>query len=147
LGVVLSVYMPFFGQPEIDLFHALARFSDLVAERVRLYEGERHARRQLEQANERFRLLVDGVQEYAFFLVDPDGTVMSWNSGAERLKGYSRADIVGQNFSVFYPEEDVAAGKPQRLLGEAAASGRVEDQGWRVRKDGSQFWADVVITA
>ncbi len=85
--------------------------------------------------------------EYAILLLDPQGCVTTWNAGAERIKGYRPGEIIGQHFSRFYPREDVADGKPQRELETAAATGRVEDNGWRVRQDGSRFWANVVITA
>jgi PAS domain S-box-containing protein len=94
-----------------------------------------------------FTLLVQGVLDYGIFMLDPQGHIISWNAGAERIKGYSAADIVGQHFSVFYPPEDQASGKPQWELETAVAEGRLEDEGWRVRKDGSRFWANVVITA
>ena len=97
--------------------------------------------------SETFRLLVEGVQDYAIFMLDGAGRVSTWNSGAERIKGYQAEEIIGQDFSRFYPPEAVAEGKPARLLGVAARDGRVEDEGWRVRKDGSRFWADVIITA
>jgi len=98
-------------------------------------------------AAERFALLAQAATEYAIFTLDTAGLVTSWNPGAERLKGYNADEIIGQHFSRFYPPEDVEDGKPVRLLELAAAEGSVEDEGWRVRKDGSQFWADVVITA
>jgi PAS domain S-box-containing protein len=101
----------------------------------------------LSDSEERFRLLVQSVQEYAIFQVDPLGQVASWNSGAERLKGYRAEEVIGKNISLFYPPEDVESGKPARLLAEAAQRGHSEDEGWRVRKDGSRFWAHVVITA
>ncbi|MBB5956861.1 PAS domain S-box-containing protein [Saccharothrix tamanrassetensis] len=94
-----------------------------------------------------FQLLVEGVVDYAIFMLDPDGHVASWNSGAERIKGYRADDILGRHFSTFYPPEDIAAGKPDRELEIAIAEGRLEDEGWRLRKDGSRFWANVVITA
>jgi PAS domain S-box-containing protein len=94
-----------------------------------------------------YRLLVESVRDYAIFALNPGGYVRTWNEGAARLKGYTRAEILGRHFSAFYPPEDVAAGKPNRLLETAARIGRVEDEGWRVRKDGSRFWANVVITA
>ena len=87
------------------------------------------------------------MQEYAILVLDLDGNVTSWNAGAERFKGYRAEEIIGRHFSVFYPPEDVAAGKPDRELETAAAEGRLEDEGWRVRKDGTRFWANVVITA
>lgn len=94
-----------------------------------------------------FRHLVQSVIDYAIFLLDPDGIILTWNAGAERMKGYESAKIIGRHFSVFYPEQDVADGKPARELAIALAEGRVEDEGWRLREDGSRFWADVVITA
>ena len=96
---------------------------------------------------ETLRLLVDGVQDYAIFMLDGAGRVSTWNSGAERIKGYRAEEIIGQHFSRFYPPDAVVAGRPARLLALAARDGRVEDEGWRVRKDGSRFWADVIITA
>ncbi|MEV8224810.1 PAS domain S-box protein [Streptomyces sp. NPDC079167] len=94
-----------------------------------------------------FTLLVQGVLDYGIFMLDPQGHIISWNAGAERIKGYSASDILGQHFSVFYPPEDQSSGKPQWELETAVAEGRLEDEGWRVRKDGSRFWANVVITA
>jgi len=96
---------------------------------------------------ERLGLLVEAVEEYAIFMLDPDGTVATWNSGARRIKGYSADEIIGRHFSVFYTDEEISAGKPQRELDQAKAEGRARDEGWRVRKDGSRFWANVVITA
>jgi len=94
-----------------------------------------------------FRLLVESVTDYAIFLLDIEGRVTSWNAGAERIKGYAAAEILGRHFSLFYPTEERAAGVPQRLLDAAARDNRVTAQGWRLRKDASRFWADVVITA
>jgi PAS domain S-box-containing protein len=101
----------------------------------------------LRQSEERFRLLVEGVKDYGIFMLNPDGCVASWNAGAERIKGYRAEEIIGQHFSRFYTPEDLEHGKPDRALGVAMAEGRYEEEGWRVRKDGSQFWADVLITA
>ena len=101
----------------------------------------------LHRSEERFRLLIDAVQDYAIFTLDTQGHVSSWNTGAARIKGYGVSEIIGKHFSVFYPEEDVQSGKPSRELEIAASEGRVEDEGWRVRKDGSRFWANVIITA
>src|SRR5678816_883415 len=99
-------------------------------------------------APERFyQLLVESVQDYAIFALDRTGNILTWSAGAARLKGYARTEILGRHFSVFYPPEDVAAGKPERELEEAKRIGRLEDQGWRVRQDGTRFWASVVITA
>ena len=94
-----------------------------------------------------FRLLVDAVQDYAIFLLSTEGRVLTWNRGAQRIKGYSAEEIIGQHFSVFYTAEDREVGRPMRLLGWAAEHGRFEDEGWRVRKDGTRFWADVIVTA
>ena len=107
----------------------------------------KQAQDRLQESEERFRLIIEGVQDYAIFMLDVDGVVVSWNPGAERMKGYRAEEICGQHFSRFYPAEDVQAGKPAEELRTAAALGRVEDEGWRVRKDGSRFWASVLITA
>jgi PAS domain S-box-containing protein len=101
----------------------------------------------LRHSEERFRMLVNAVQDYAIFMLDVQGHICSWNTGAERIKGYGVSEIIGKHFSQFYPEEDVRSGKPQQELEIAAREGRLEDEGWRVRKDGSLFWANVVITA
>ncbi|HYR08235.1 MAG TPA: PAS domain S-box protein, partial [Longimicrobium sp.] len=101
----------------------------------------------LRASEERFRLLVHSVKDYAIFMLDPSGIVSSWNEGAQRIKQYTAPEIVGRHFSTFYPAEDVAAGKPAWELKTAIRDGSVEDEGWRVRKDGSRFWANVVITA
>jgi PAS domain S-box-containing protein len=106
----------------------------LVEERVR-------------QDEERFRLLVEGVKDYAIFMLDPFGNVASWNAGAQRIKGYTADEIIGRHFSTFYPEEDIRAGKCEMELEVAAREGRFEDENWRLRKDGSRFWANVIITA
>src|ERR1700752_1737046 len=102
---------------------------------------------ELHRSEERFRLLVEGVKDYAIFMLDPGGRVASWNSGAERIKGYRAEEIVGQHFSRFYTREDIERGKPEQELKIAASEGHLEDEGWRLRKDGSRFWANVVITA
>jgi PAS domain S-box-containing protein len=94
-----------------------------------------------------YQLLVDQVEDYAIFALDPSGCVISWNSGAARLKGYAANEIIGRHFSAFYPEEDLRKAKPGHELEVAAEVGRFEDEGWRLRKDGSRFWANVVITA
>jgi PAS domain S-box-containing protein len=101
----------------------------------------------LRQSEERFRLMVEGVADYAIFMLDVNGRVATWNVGAQRIKGYAAEDIIGQHFSVFYPQEAKESGWPEHELREAADKGRFVDTGWRVRKDGSQFWANVTITA
>ena len=101
----------------------------------------------LHDTAEQFHILVDSVEEYAIYLLDPNGNVISWNTGAEKIKGYSTEEIIGKNFASFYTADDVAAGKPQRNLREASRRGYIRDQGLRVRKDGSTFEAEVIITA
>jgi PAS domain S-box-containing protein len=108
---------------------------------------KRAAERRLEESEQRFRLMVESVKDYAIFMLDPGGHVATWNAGAGRIKGYRPDEVIGRHFSTFYTPEDAASGKPARLLEAAVRDGRVEDEGWRVRKDGSRFWADVVITA
>ncbi|HUP88239.1 MAG TPA: PAS domain-containing sensor histidine kinase [Longimicrobiales bacterium] len=107
----------------------------------------RRAAEALRQSEQRFRLIVQNVQDYGIFMLDPTGRIVSWNEGAQRIKGYTAEEIIGQHFSVFYPEEDNARGKPAWELEVAADVGRFEDEGWRVRKDGTLFWANVIITA
>jgi PAS domain S-box-containing protein len=101
----------------------------------------------LAESERRFRLLVTNIVDYALFMLSPEGYVTNWNPGAEQIKGYAPADIVGRHFSTFYTEEDRAAGLPARALKLAATEGRFEAEGWRVRKDGTRFWANVVIDA
>jgi hypothetical protein len=100
----------------------------------------------LEQSEAGFRLLVQSVRDYAIFMLDPTGHIATWNAGAERIKGYTAEEITGQHFSIFYPLEDKRAGKPARELEIAIRTGVYEEEGWRLRKDGSRFWASVVIT-
>jgi rsbT co-antagonist protein RsbR len=94
-----------------------------------------------------FRLLVESIKDYAIVMLDPGGHVASWNAGAERFKGWRAAEIIGQNFSCFYPDDAVQRGLPEQELKAAAKEGRFEDEGWRVRKDGKKFWANVIISA
>ncbi|MDB6020724.1 MAG: domain S-box [Pedosphaera sp.] len=107
----------------------------------------RETERALRVSEERLRLVVDGVKDYALLMLDPDGFVVSWSAGAERINGYLADEIVGLHFACFYPPEAVAASRPQEVLRIAARDGRYEEKGWRVRMDGSRFWASVVITA
>src|SRR3954452_7916093 len=101
--------------------------------------------RDLFESERNFRLLVEGVTDYALYMLDPSGVVTSWNIGGQRIKGYAPDEILGQHFSRFYTETDRANGKPQRALAIARDQGRYEEEGWRVRKDGTFFWASVVI--
>jgi PAS domain S-box-containing protein len=102
---------------------------------------------QKDHNGDRFRLLVESVRDYAIFMLDPEGRVATWNAGAQRIKGYSAEEIIGRHFSTFYPPEAVAAQWPQQELEMAKRDGRFEDEGWRLRKDGTRFWANVIITA
>ncbi|HEX2227281.1 MAG TPA: PAS domain S-box protein [Candidatus Binatia bacterium] len=119
---------------------ANARLKSQIAEREA-------AQKSLRESEERFRLLVDGVKDYGLFMLDGDGYVVSWNQGAERLKGYSAEEIIGKHFSHFYLEQDVRRGVPEQSLRIARSKGRFETEGWRRRKNGSKFWANVLITA
>jgi PAS domain S-box-containing protein len=105
----------------------------------------RHTGKHLE--DDRYRLILDAITDYAILMLDPDGVVLTWNRGAQNLKQWRDTEIIGKHFSVFYPPEDIQRGKPQAELAGAAATGRFEDEGWRVKKDGSRFWANVVLTA
>ena len=109
--------------------------------------ARKQAEDKLRWAEESFRLMVESVTDYAIVMLDPEGCVVSWNSGAERIQGYRAEDIVGQHFSRFYLAEDVVNGKAQSDMEKVRANGRFEDEGWRVRKDGSSFWANVIYTA
>jgi PAS domain S-box-containing protein len=103
------------------------------------------AEQDLAASEQRFRLLVESVTDYAIYMLDPTGVVTNWNSGAQRFKGYSAQEIIGKNFSQFFTHEDRQAGLPERILETAAREGRFEDEGVRVRKDGTHFWASVVV--
>jgi PAS domain S-box-containing protein len=116
-------------------------------ERTKLDQEKQRLLRELEQSAERSRLLIEGVRDYALFTMDPEGRVTSWNSGAERIKGFKEEEILGKHFSVFYEKSDVEAGRPEQDLKRAADSDRYEVEGRRVRKDGSVFWASVIITS
>jgi PAS domain S-box-containing protein len=124
----------------IALWERLAGYLAVAIAKARSEEA-------LRESEERFRIIVEGAQDYALFMLDPGGNVVSWNAGAERIKGYGAEEIMGRNISIFYPSEDIAHGKPGQQLERASREGRLADEGWRVRKDGSRFWANVVITA
>ena len=121
---------------------ALQGFTKVTRDMTERHEYEE----QLRQEKDRFETLVQEVKDYAIFMLDPDGIVQTWNDGARELKGYTEDEIVGQHFSTFYTGEDREDGRPERNLKKAAEEGRVEDEKWRVRKDGSRFWANVIIT-
>jgi PAS domain S-box-containing protein len=127
----------------VQVFPLSHDFLGVVFENV---TDQRRSERALRESEERFRLLVQGVQEYGIFQLDPSGNVVSWNAGAARLMGYRAEEIIGKHFSVFYPKEDVQSGKPEHNLAEAARAGHAEEEGWRIRKDGSPFWANVLLT-
>jgi PAS domain S-box-containing protein len=109
--------------------------------------GREITAQKLQQSEEQFRLLVESVHDYAIYMLNTDGFVVTWNSGAQRIKGYRPEEIVGKHFSCFYRPEDIKAGKPSRSLRMAATEGRYEEEYLRVRKDGTEFWASVLITA
>lgn len=120
---------------------------DLSAEVIRETAQRKRAEDTLRLSEMKFRLLVEGVKDYAILLLSPDGIVVSWNEGAQRINGYSAEEILGRHFSVLYVPEDVEAGKPRILVEAAREQGRAEDRGWRLRKDGTRFWSNVVLTA
>ena len=125
-------------------FRALnERIRGLIEETKILRQAEERVR----QGEERFRLLVEVIEDYAIYMLDREGHVVSWNTGAERIKGYTAEEAIGQHFSIFYPEEDRELEKLERLLKAAAEFGRIENEHWLVRKDGSRFWANVILTA
>ncbi len=154
-----------FTERHESLAHAIAVQAGIAIDNARLVEAEQRARRELSEANEaledrvnertralqrselQFQQLVAGVADYAIYMLDPVGNVVSWNPGAQRIKGYSAAEIIGRNFGEFYTPEDRAAGKPAQALATAATQGKYEAEAWRVRKDGTRFWANVLIDA
>lgn len=120
--------------------------TNLVHPRFTMAEEERPHSPHLGDT-ELFRLLVESVQDYAIFLLDPEGRVQSWNEGADRILGYTAEDAVGRHFEVFFLPEEVRRGKPEYELRVAASEDRWEDEGWRVRRDGTRFWANAILTA
>src|SRR5579859_2055007 len=133
----VEISLSFLGEPE----------GQFVVSAIRDVTERRQIQEELRLSEERFRRLVAEVKDYAIFMLDPEGKVKTWNEGAERIKGYRADEIIGRHFSCFYSSEDVERGKPEEQLNAAAREGRSEDDGWRIRKDGSRFWASVVITA
>lgn len=129
--------------------HAVRDGDELVgfAKITRDITDQREAQRRALEAERRFRLLVEGVTDYAIFMIDPNGCVANWNAGAERIKGYGAAEVLGSHFSRFYTDEDRAAGLPEIALEAARRDGRYESEGWRCRKDGGRFWASAIIDA
>lgn len=127
--------------------HPLRRSTDRVQGGLSETGQREAAERDLRKSEERYRMLIEQVQDYAIFMLDPVGRVVSWNAGAELIKGYQAVEIIGENFSRFYPQEDIERGTPQEVLQSAEATGRHEAEGWRIRKDGSRFRANVVLTA
>ncbi|MDB5792340.1 MAG: hybrid sensor histidine kinase/response regulator [Massilia sp.] len=129
--------------PIYDEHHTLLGYAKITRD----ITAKREAEKALRASEERFRLLVQGVTDYAIYMLSPQGEVSNWNVGAERIKGYMADEIVGQHFSRFYTEEDRVGGLPRHALGTAEREGRYEAEGWRLRKDGTRFWAHVVIDA
>jgi PAS domain S-box-containing protein len=114
---------------------------------ISLSQSRSYADIKRHHSEEMFRLLVEGVKDYAIFMLSPDGYIVTWNAGAEAIKGYRSNEIIGKKYATFFTPDDVAAGIPQQILHQAAQSGRCTGEGWRVRKDGSRFWANYVLTA
>jgi PAS domain S-box-containing protein len=137
VAVLLLLFYYRLLQEELHWRHAAERAANDAYAREAALRGE----------EQRFRLFIEAVKDYAIFTLDANGRVSSWNEGAARLKGYEAAEIIGRHFSCFFPAEDIAREKPQKELDTAVKDGRFEDEGWRVRKDGSRFWGNVVITA
>ncbi|HYY46848.1 MAG TPA: PAS domain S-box protein [Candidatus Angelobacter sp.] len=136
-----------FDSSDLTALRDLGNIAVLALENSMLRDQAQQADSQARSSEQRFRLLVESVKDYAIFMLDPAGRVISWNRGAERIKGYRAEEIVGRHFSIFYRPEDAAAGEPARGLAAALKEGRFEAEGWRLRKDGTPFWANVVITA
>jgi osomolarity two-component system sensor histidine kinase TcsA len=124
-----------------SLYCTQLEFQDVTDEHRKKLENEERL-----YAAETFRILVETVKDYAIFMLDPKGNIATWNAGAQKFKGYTKEEIVGQHFSIFYGQDDLAVDKPGRELRDALRDSRCEDEGWRYRKDGSRFWANVVIT-
>ena len=137
----------FWANTVITVMHNVDGSIRAFAKVTRDMTSWREASERLRESAEIFQLLVSSVRGYAIFMLDPHGNVATWNTGAQSIKGYKPEEIIGRHFSAFYGEEDIRAGKPERELAIAREVGSVEDEGWRIRRDGSRFWANVVITA
>jgi PAS domain S-box-containing protein len=157
-GLVLSAVIGERRRATEALRQARDGLARKVAERTRALEQANQALQhniavrskldeEFKRSEEKFRLMVEGIQDYAIFMLNPDGKVASWNAGAEKIKGYKAEEIIGQHFSRFYPQEAIDRNYPQQELQIATKHGRFEDEGWRLRKDGTAFWANVIITA
>ena len=132
---------------EIERTQMLASLTAVALRRVLLLHAVQRHTEELEESERRFRLMVEGVRDYAIFMLTPGGRIASWNTGAERIMGYPAEEVLGEHFSTFYTPEDRAREWPDEELARAERLGRFEDQGWRVRRDGVRFWADTVLTA
>ena len=150
LTIVMAESNRRYSQRDLELAQALADRAALAIDNAGMFGELEKARvlatAQRDQSEETFRLLVESVKDYAIFMLDPRGVVATWNAGAQLIKGYRPEEIIGRHFSCFYSEEEVLAGKCERELAIADREGRFEEEGWRVRKDGTRFWANVVLT-
>ena len=151
LTIVMAESNRRYTQRDLELAEALADRSALAIDNARMFRELETSRAlattQRDQSEERFRLMVESVKDYAIFMLDPKGVITTWNVGAQLIKGYRPEEIIGRHFSCFYSAEEVRSGKCENELEIATREGRFEEEGWRVRKDGSRFWANVVITA
>ena len=132
---------------ELTLTRARDRGPPFFTACIRDITERKRAEAILRKSEERFRVLVESVEDYAIHLLDPRGRILTWNAGAERIEGYRARDIIGRRFNRLYTPDDIARGKPEQALVTAGAEGRYSDEGWSVRMDGSQYWASVVLTA
>jgi PAS domain S-box-containing protein len=143
----VDTLLPIYATRRLGLGQVLGGEMGLISATAELGQTRLDTENRVRDSEQRFRLMVESVKDYAIFMLDVEGRVQTWNAGAEAIKGYRAGEIIGQHVSRFYAPEDIASGLPVRLLEAAARDGRVENEGWRVRRDGSRFWADVVITA
>jgi len=129
-----------------ELLSKLGTMRQRISELEQAEVEYKQTKKALRESEEEFRLLVNSIEDYAIFMMDPQGYIVSWNIGAERITGYKAEEIIGQHFSCFYTSEDIQQSKPEELLKKAALEGRIKEEGWRIRKDGSRFWASAIIT-